>query len=79
MPRKTKEYTSEHARGGVHAELPEIETWDNQYHGYEITITIEKATFNEPIAPEKFDLKRPEGAELIDLSAAKQGENPVGK
>ncbi len=46
---------------------------------YEITITIEKATFNEPIAPEKFDLKRPEGAELIDLSAAKQGENPVGK
>ena len=43
---------------------------------YEVTITIEKATFNEPIPPEKFDLKKPEGAELIDLSAAKQEEHP---
>ena len=34
----------EHARGGVHAELPEIETWENQYHGYEITITIPEFT-----------------------------------
>jgi 7-cyano-7-deazaguanine reductase len=24
----------------VHAELPAIETWENQYQGYEITITI---------------------------------------
>ena len=46
---------------------------------YEVTITIEKATFNEPIPPEKFDLKKPEGAELIDLHSAKQEENPVGK
>jgi hypothetical protein len=46
---------------------------------YDITITIEKATFNEPIAPEKFDLKKPEGAELVDLSTVKQEENPVGK
>jgi outer membrane lipoprotein-sorting protein len=46
---------------------------------YEVTITIEKATFNEPIPPEKFDLKKPEGVELIDLSATPQGENPVGK
>ena len=46
---------------------------------YEVTITIEKATFNEPIPPEKFDLKKPEGAELIDLSAAKQEEHPVGQ
>src|SRR5208283_579673 len=46
MPRRTHkpEYTSEHARGGVHAELPEIETWDNQYRGYEITITIPEFT-----------------------------------
>jgi 7-cyano-7-deazaguanine reductase len=46
MPRKTHkpEYTPEHARGGVHAELPEIETWENQYHGYEITITIPEFT-----------------------------------
>ena len=26
-------YTDEHARAGVHAELPEIETWPNQYAG----------------------------------------------
>src|SRR5208282_5316951 len=46
MPRKTHkpEYTPEHARGGVHSELPAIETWDNQYHGYEITITIPEFT-----------------------------------
>jgi hypothetical protein len=43
---------------------------------YEVTITIEKATFNQSIPPEKFDLKKPEGAELIDLSAPKQGEHP---
>jgi len=46
MPAKvhTPEYTAEHASGGVHAELPEIETWDNQYQGYEITITIPEFT-----------------------------------
>ncbi len=38
------EYTSEHAQGGVHAELPAIETWGNQYRGYEITITIPEFT-----------------------------------
>jgi 7-cyano-7-deazaguanine reductase len=46
MPRKTRrpEYTSEHARRGVYAELPEIETWENQYPGYEITITVPEFT-----------------------------------
>lgn len=43
---------------------------------YDVTITIEKATFNESIPPEKFDLKKPEGAEVIDLSSAKQEERP---
>jgi outer membrane lipoprotein-sorting protein len=38
---------------------------------YEVTLTIEKATFNEPIPAEKFELKKPDGVELIDLSAAK--------
>ena len=41
---------------------------------YEVTITIEKAAFNTPIAPEKFDLQKPEGAELVDLSAEKPEE-----
>ncbi len=46
---------------------------------YEVTITIEKAVFNQPIPPEKFDLKKPEGAELIDLSATPPEEKPIGK
>lgn len=46
MPRKSSrpEYTLEHARGGTRAMLPEIETWPNQYRGYEITITIPEYT-----------------------------------
>jgi len=43
---------------------------------YRLTLTLEKATFNAPIAPEKFELKQPEGAQLVDLSAAKPAENP---
>ena len=31
-------YTDEHAESGVHAALPEIETWPNQYPDYEIEI-----------------------------------------
>ena len=31
-------YTDEHAAAGVNAPLPEIETWPNQYPGYEIEI-----------------------------------------
>ena len=37
-------YTDEHARAGVRARLPEIETWPNQYPDYEITITIPEYT-----------------------------------
>jgi len=35
-----REYTDEHAEAGVHAALPEIETWPNQYPDYEIEIVI---------------------------------------
>ena len=41
---ESAEYTSEHARAGVHAELPAIQTWENQYPDYEITITIPEFT-----------------------------------
>src|SRR3972149_1509256 len=44
VKRHAKEYTPEHARGGVAARLPKIETWPNQYRGYEITITIPEYT-----------------------------------
>ena len=37
-------YTDEHARAGIHANLPEIETWANQYPGYEIEIVLPEFT-----------------------------------
>ncbi len=40
----TKLYTDEHAGAGVHAELPAIETWPNQYPGYEIEIAMPEFT-----------------------------------
>jgi 7-cyano-7-deazaguanine reductase len=33
-------YTDEHARGGLDAALPEIETWLNQFRDYEIEIIL---------------------------------------
>lgn len=41
-----RQYTDEHAEAGVHAELPEIETWPNQFPGrqYEIEIGIPEFT-----------------------------------
>lgn len=44
MKAKPREYTEEHARAGVHAELPGIETWENQYPGYEIEIEMPEFT-----------------------------------
>ena len=37
MP-KPPRYTSEHAQAGLDAKFPEIETWANQFPGYEIVI-----------------------------------------
>lgn len=46
MPKKKskREYTPQHASSGVSTDLPEIETWENNYRGYEITITIPEYT-----------------------------------
>lgn len=38
------DYTAEHARSGIEATLPEIETWPNQFPNYEITIEIPEFT-----------------------------------
>ena len=38
------EYTEKHARAGVKARLPRLETWENQCPGYAITITIPEYT-----------------------------------
>ncbi len=46
---------------------------------YRLGITIVKATFNQEIAPEKFELKKPDGAELVELSALGQSEVEHGK
>jgi len=37
-------YTDEHAAAGVKAELPEIETWPNQFGQYEIEIEMPEFT-----------------------------------
>ena len=39
-----KQYTDEHAESGVKTKLPEIETWPNQFPGYEIEIEIPEFT-----------------------------------
>ncbi len=38
------DYTEQHAKSGIDAELPEIECWANQYPGYEITIAMPEFT-----------------------------------
>ena len=38
------EYTDEHAKAGLDADLPSIETWPNQFKGYRITIEIPEFT-----------------------------------
>jgi len=37
MP-KAPRYTPEHAQAGLNAKFPEIETWPNQFAGYEIVV-----------------------------------------
>ena len=39
-----REYTDEQAAAGIDAQLPEIETWPNQFRGYEIEIAIPEFT-----------------------------------
>ena len=37
-------YTDEHAAAGTQTPLPEIETWANQYRGYEVEIVMPEFT-----------------------------------
>jgi 7-cyano-7-deazaguanine reductase len=41
---KSARYTPEHAAAGLSARLPEIETWPNQFPGYEIVIDVPEFT-----------------------------------
>ncbi len=38
------EYTAKHAKAGLDAKLPAIETWPNQFRGYQIRIVIPEFT-----------------------------------
>lgn len=42
--KKNREYKDEHAEAGVRSELPAIETWPNQFQGYEIEIEMPEFT-----------------------------------
>ena len=44
MPRKPRRYTDQQATAGIDAPLPELETWPNQYAGYEIAIAVPEYT-----------------------------------
>ena len=38
------EYTDEHAKAGIDAKLPELESWANQFRGYRIKVEIPEFT-----------------------------------
>ncbi len=40
----SSDYTEDHAKSGLDAPLPEIETWLNQFGGYEIEISLPEFT-----------------------------------
>ena len=44
QPRAQSGYSERHAKSGLTAKLPKLETWPNQYPGYEITIEIPEYT-----------------------------------
>jgi 7-cyano-7-deazaguanine reductase len=43
MPKRAR-YTEDHAKSGLKARFPEIETWPNQFPAYEIVIDIPEFT-----------------------------------
>lgn len=43
-PSKKRRYTDAHARAGIAAPLPPLETWPNQFRGYAISIEVPEFT-----------------------------------
>ncbi len=64
-------------QGGVH--YPTHIDITRPAEDYDLAITVQNAKFNEPIPADKFELKRPEGSELVDLTAVKSEDRPVGQ
>jgi hypothetical protein len=46
---------------------------------YELSINLQKVIFNQPIAPEKFELKQPQGVERVELSGSGQRPREIGE
>lgn len=44
IKRREQGYTEEHARAGIGAPLPALDSWPNQFPGYEITIRFPEYT-----------------------------------
>ncbi len=63
------DYAGYHDFGGIR--YPSEITLNRPEEGFTLSITIEKATLNQPIPPEKFVLKRPPNATLVELGGAK--------
>lgn len=42
---------------------------------YRLALTIQKATFNQPLTPDKFVLNKPEGAELVEVGGNGKGDS----
>ena len=42
---------------------------------YRLTLRFKKLTLNQPLSADKFQLEKPEGAELVEVKA-KQGSKP---
>ena len=66
--RENIDYAKYHDFQGI--SYPAEITLNRPAEGYKLTITIEKATFNQPISPEKFVLKKPPNATLVKLGGA---------
>lgn len=65
-------YSSYADFGGVH--YPARITIERPEDGYSLTISILKATWNQPIPAARFSLKKPPNAQLVDLNSM----NPEG-
>jgi hypothetical protein len=58
-----RDFQATHYPGQITLNRPE--------EGYTLSITVEKATFNQPIPPERFVLKQPPKATLVELGGDK--------
>lgn len=66
--RENVEYADYHNFKGIN--YPAEITMSRPVEGYKLSITIKKATFNQPLSSEKFILNKPPNAKLVRLGGA---------